>query len=420
MNVGQVFDTQLGLYASVLNRYYRIHQFDESISPDASYNCVSEALKDVRKLPGYEWLGEDGKVTLYDGKTGEAFDRPVLVGRQYMLKLNQLVLHKINARCGLGGPYAAVTQQPVGGKANHGGQRMGEMEVWAIQAYGAANILHEMMTVKSDDIEGRHQIYADMVQGKELQSGKRTAAFDGLCCEMRGLGLEVTLGKVLDIEEPIESKSCARRDRNNSNVKAKSLEEEYQVSHVDELEEDGKKMLEIPAGDYEPMVRPAAEPVLVSLGMGRNANKTKFDMSEEPLIDDIDENIELTLVDDFIDSETSDILAEMQGVQADLQQAHTSVKDAPAAEDEDLSICTLQIDNEDTGNLLGSDAARAAARAVRSSLWGDEPQETNDFPSFSELSSLSQQLSQLLLGEPSKETDKIFSDEDLTVTTNKE
>ena len=157
MNVGQVFDTQLGLYSSILNRYYRIHQFDESLSADASFNLVTEALAEVRRTPGYEWMGADGKVKLTDGRTGEVFDRPVLVGRQYMLKLNQLVVHKINARSGLGGPYAAVTQQPVGGKANHGGQRMGEMEVWAIQAYGASHLLHEMMTIKSDDIQGRHQ-----------------------------------------------------------------------------------------------------------------------------------------------------------------------------------------------------------------------------------------------------------------------
>jgi hypothetical protein len=159
---------------------------------------VKEALGEARKLPGCEWLGADGKVTLFDGKTGEPFDFPVLVGRQYMLKLNQLVLHKMNARSGLGGPYAAVTQQPVGGKANHGGQRLGEMEVWAIQSYGAAAILHEMMTVKADDIEGRHQVYSNIIRNNELTPGKKTAAFDGLCCQMRALGLEVTLGRVAE------------------------------------------------------------------------------------------------------------------------------------------------------------------------------------------------------------------------------
>jgi len=414
MNIGQVLDTQLGLYSSILNRYYRIHQFDEQITPDASYKLVKEALAEVRKLPGYEWLGEDGKVMLTDGKTGEPFDRPVLVGRQYMVKLNQLVLHKINARCGLGGPYAAVTQQPVGGKANHGGQRMGEMEVWAIQAYGAAAILHEMMTVKSDDVEGRHQIYSDMVQGKELTAGKRTAAFDGLCCEIRGLGLEVTLGKVLDVEDPVPSKSCTQKNNinnQNSKIAAKTLEEQYQVSRVEQIEEDGVKILEIPAGDYEPLIRPTAEPVLVSLGMGRNANKTKFDMSEEPLIDDIDdgdptiddaENTALALVDDFIESETAGILAEVALENERLEAAAKNTDDA--SEQSIRSVQIFHSNSAESGNvdLGGTEEAKAAVRAMKQSLWSDtnEAFVSNDFPSFTELSALSQQLSQLLLGEP--------------------
>lgn len=284
MNVGQVFDTQLGLYSQILNRYYRIHQFDESLTEDASFKLVNEALKEVRKLPGYEWLGENGKVKLTDGRTGEAFDRPVLVGRQYMLKLNQLVLHKVNARCGLGGPYAAVTQQPVGGKANHGGQRMGEMEVWAIQAYGASHVLHEMMTIKADDIQGRHEAYADMVQGKNVSGGGRTAAFDGLCCELRGLGLEVTLGKIVDDFEPVQDKKCSQESI------PKTLEEEYQVMSVDKVEQaDGVRILEIPAGDFVPQTRPLAAPIITSMTNGRNGSKPKMEISHEPLIDDIDE-----------------------------------------------------------------------------------------------------------------------------------
>ncbi len=304
MNVGQVFDTQLGLYSSILNRYYRIHQFDESVSKDASYNLVTEALAEVRKLPGYHWMGQNGKVTLTDGKTGEPFDRPVLVGRQYMLKLNQLVLHKINARSGLGGPYAAVTQQPVGGKANHGGQRMGEMEVWAIQAYGGAHVLNEMMTLKADDITGRHQAYADMVQGKNISPGGRTAAFDGLCCELRGLGLEVTLGKIVDTFEPVEDKSCSQI--------GKTLEEHYGVSSVSKLESDGQKMLEIPAGDYVPVLHPSGTPLITSLTNGRNGSKPKVEISQEPLIDDIEDGAEPAaddeLVSSFIDEETKDLL----------------------------------------------------------------------------------------------------------------
>ena len=136
MNVGQVFDTQLGLYSSILNRYYRIHQFDESIVAGCFLQSGnSKPSKKCANCQAMNGSKRTAKSNFIDGRTGEPFDRPVLVGRQYMLKLNQLVLHKINARSGLGGPYAAVTQQPVGGKANHGGQRMGEMEVWAIQAY---------------------------------------------------------------------------------------------------------------------------------------------------------------------------------------------------------------------------------------------------------------------------------------------
>ncbi|MBY0356868.1 MAG: DNA-directed RNA polymerase subunit beta [Candidatus Obscuribacterales bacterium] len=387
MNIGQVFDTQLGLYSSILNRYYRIHQFDESISPDASYKLVTEAMNEVRKLPGYDWLGEDGKALLFDGKTGEPFDRPVLVGRQYMLKLNQLVLHKINARSGLGGPYAAVTQQPVGGKANHGGQRMGEMEVWAIQAYGASHLLHEMMTVKSDDIQGRHQIYADIVQGKDSNAGGRTAAFDGLCCELRGLGLEVTLGKVLDIEVPQDDRNCTLTGKSRQ----ETLQEEYQVRTIDEVEADGVKILEMPAGDYEPVVRPAATPVLTSLNMGRNASKPRFDMSEEPLIDDIEEN-ESSMVDSFISNETEDIFV-----------APTEIKQEKTLEINSIQIAPLI----DDSYFASPDTAKAAARAIQQSIWGDDEEEATetmtDFPSMSELSSLSHQLSQLALDSPKEE-----------------
>ncbi len=287
MNVGQVFDTQLGLYSSILNRHYRIHQFDESITDDASFKLVKEALAEVRKTPGYEWMGEDGKVVLTDGRTGEPIDQPTLVGRQYMLKLNQLVLHKINARSGLGGPYAAVTQQPVGGKANHGGQRMGEMEVWAIQAYGGAYMLNEMMTIKADDIQGRHQAYADMVQGKNVQPGGRTAAFDGLCCEIRGLGLEVTLGRVVDSFEPAPDRTCSRI----ALPEDATLEEQLQVSSVEMLEDDsGQKILEVPGGDYEPVVRPPRLPMITSVTNGKNGRKPQFELTtQESLIDDIDE-----------------------------------------------------------------------------------------------------------------------------------
>ena len=404
MNIGQVFDTQLGLYSQILNRYYRIHQFDESLSADASYRLVNEALADVRKQPGYEWMGQDGKVVLCDGRTGEPFDRPVLVGRQYMLKLNQLVLHKINARSGLGGPYAAVTQQPVGGKANHGGQRMGEMEVWAIQAYGAANVLHEMMTVKSDDIAGRHQVYADIVQGKSAGAGGRTAAFDGLCCELRGLGLEVTLGQLVGAEDFVTARQVAEGER------AKTLEEEYQERHVEEIEEHGQRIVEVPAGDYEPMVRPMAVPVLQSLNPGRGASKPRFEMPE-PMMEEFDETGEDSLIRSFITAQVEEMRATDE--QADDLEAEAETETeievetvAPGKPNDHIldipSITTLEIFNKtetETSFQPDPDAAKAAARAIQMSLWGDDDEiaETTDFPSLTDLGSLSDQLSKMIL-----------------------
>jgi DNA-directed RNA polymerase subunit beta len=395
MNVGQVFDTQLGLYASILNRHYRIHQFDESLKADASFELVTQALEEVRKLPGYEWLEESGKVKLYDGRTGEPFDRPVLVGRQYMLKLNQLVLHKINARCGLGGPYAAVTQQPVGGKANHGGQRMGEMEVWAIQAYGASHVLHEMMTIKSDDIQGRHQAYADMVQGKELTAGGRTAAFDGLCCELRGLGLEVTLGQVVDAIAPMDDKTCSQPQD-----KPKTLEEEYQVSHVEKYSEGDKTIIEIPGGDYEPAVRPAPVPVITSLTNGRNGSKLRYEMSEEPLIDDIDEpeTAEDSLVSAFIDDTVSDILEEPKEL---IEKPHEEPKH------EEPKIESVMITEQAPTNL-----EQALAQTNNGTECGDA-QPMVDFPSMDELTKLTHQLARLRQRQKEQEEDE---DEEAKVT----
>lgn len=388
MNVGQVFDTQLGFYASILNRYYRIHQFDESLSEDATYRLVKDTLAQVRQLPGYEWLGENGKVQLIDGRTGEAFDRPVLVGRQYMLKLNQLVLHKINARSGLGGPYAAVTQQPVGGKANHGGQRLGEMEVWAIQAFGAASLLNEMMTVKSDDIQGRHQVYSDIVQGKNAQGGGRTAAFDGLCCELRGLGLEVTLGQVMD--------SNAESNKRKTDT-PKSLEEEYQVKQVEEIEEDGKRILQIPAGDYEPVIRPPAPPLILSPTNKKNAAPLQFDTSEEPLIDDIDEDSTNSLLETFIDNETKDILNPVA------QPEFTSAESTVSSDDTGSNDTGIDSGSKEQNN--DPEETRTIAADSNTHNLKDPVMEMADFPSIAEIRSLSQRLAILLQEEQAKQNE---------------
>jgi len=134
-----------------------------------------------------------GKIQLYDGRTGEPFNQRTTVGFMYMLKLHHLVDDKIHARAT--GPYSLITQQPLGGKARTGGQRFGEMEVWALEAYGAAYILQELLTVKSDDVEGRTKIYESMVKGTNKLEAGMPVAFDVLCNELKGLGMNLTLEK---------------------------------------------------------------------------------------------------------------------------------------------------------------------------------------------------------------------------------
>jgi DNA-directed RNA polymerase subunit beta len=138
-------------------------------------------------------LPPGGKVRLRDGRTGEYFDLPVTVGYIYMLKLHHLVDDKIHARAT--GPYSLITQQPLGGKARTGGQRFGEMEVWGLEAYGAAHVLQELLTVKSDDVEGRTKIYESMVKGKNSLEAGTPVSFDVLCNEIRGLCLNIYLEK---------------------------------------------------------------------------------------------------------------------------------------------------------------------------------------------------------------------------------
>ena len=152
-----------------------------------------------KKVEGYTWIGDGkdgstgGKSTLYDGRTGEAFHQPVVVGIIYMLKLGHLVADKIHARAV--GPYSLVTQQPLGGKAQYGGQRFGEMEVWALEAYGAAYTLQELLTVKSDDVQGRTRIYEAIVKGDNNLEAGTPESFNVLIKEMQSLGLDVRPGR---------------------------------------------------------------------------------------------------------------------------------------------------------------------------------------------------------------------------------
>jgi DNA-directed RNA polymerase subunit beta len=156
------------------------------------FNGAKEA--DIEHMLEMAGLDRSGQVTLYDGRTGEAFDRRVTVGYIYMLKLHHLVDDKIHARSI--GPYSLVTQQPLGGKAQFGGQRFGEMEVWALEAYGAAYTLQEMLTVKSDDVAGRTKVYEAIVRGDDTFEAGIPESFNVLVKEMRSLGLNVELTSV--------------------------------------------------------------------------------------------------------------------------------------------------------------------------------------------------------------------------------
>jgi len=194
MNVGQIFECLLGLAGSVLNQNYRIMPFDERYEKEASRKLIFSELYRAKKNTGLSWLFEPdfpGKTRLFDGRTGEAFDQPVTVGKAYMLKLIHQVDDKIHARST--GPYALVTQQPLRGRANHGGQRVGEMEVWAIEGFGAANILQEMLTIKSDHINARSKVLGAIVSGESVpKPSGPSECFRLLIRELRCLGIEIS------------------------------------------------------------------------------------------------------------------------------------------------------------------------------------------------------------------------------------
>ncbi|MCF7762838.1 MAG: DNA-directed RNA polymerase subunit beta, partial [Verrucomicrobia bacterium] len=195
MNVGQVLETHLGWAARILGMRFATPVFDGIKEKD-----IRGYLKDA-KLP------EHGKVLLTDGRTGDKFDQEIVVGYIYMMKLGHLVADKIHARAV--GPYSLVTQQPLGGKAQYGGQRFGEMEVWAMEAYGAAYTLQELLTVKSDDVQGRTRIYESIVKGDNALEAGVPESFNVLVKEMQSLGLDVKVGYTNPIDQPAQPPSLA-------------------------------------------------------------------------------------------------------------------------------------------------------------------------------------------------------------------
>jgi DNA-directed RNA polymerase subunit beta len=220
MNVGQVFECLLGWAGHTLGVRFKITPFDEMYGEESSRRIVHGKLQEARDETGKNWVynpDDPGKIMVFDGRTGEPFDRPVTIGVAYMLKLVHLVDDKIHARST--GPYSLVTQQPLGGKAQQGGQRFGEMEVWALEAFGAAYTLQELLTVKSDDMQGRNEALNAIVKGKAIPRPGTPESFKVLMRELQSLGLDIAVHKVetqadgssLDVEVDLMADQGTRR-----------------------------------------------------------------------------------------------------------------------------------------------------------------------------------------------------------------
>ena len=193
MNVGQIYECLLGLAGKYLGEHYKIFSFDEIYGPEASRSLVFSKLYEARCKTGFKWLFNSkypGKIRLFDGRTGDCYHQPVTVGQAYMLRLVHMVDDKIHMRST--GPYSLVTQQPLRGRSKQGGQRLGEMEVWALEGYGAAFTLLEMLTVKSDDLTGRMTLWSNLILNKDLTIGT-PEAFKVLICELQALCLDIGL-----------------------------------------------------------------------------------------------------------------------------------------------------------------------------------------------------------------------------------
>ena len=226
MNIGQVMELHLGMAARTLGIHIATPVFDGASDEDI-WDTVKEA-----------GMADDAKTVLYDGRTGEPFDNRISVGVMYMIKLHHMVDDKLHARSV--GPYSLVTQQPLGGKAQFGGQRFGEMEVWALEAYGAANVLQEILTYKSDDVIGRTRAYEAIVKGERIPKPGLPESFRVLVKELQSLGLDMKVldadRNVLDLRELDEDEVMTRPD--NTEITPEMLEAQEAIVAQAEAEEE--------------------------------------------------------------------------------------------------------------------------------------------------------------------------------------
>ena len=206
MNVGQLYECLLGLAGNKLNRRFKILPFDELYGQEVSRILINKKLREASLEKNAAWLFNPyspGKMVLIDGRTGKEFENPITVGNAYMLKLIHLVDDKMHARAT--GPYSLVTQQPLGGKAQHGGQRFGEMEVWALEGFGAAYTLKELLTIKSDDMQGRNDTLNAIVKGQLIPTSGIPESFKVLLQELRSIGLDISTYR---LEKFSSNKTC--------------------------------------------------------------------------------------------------------------------------------------------------------------------------------------------------------------------
>ena len=264
MNVGQIFECLLGLAGEKLGKRYKVSPFDEVYGEEASRILVNQKLKQASIKTNCDWIFNPyypGKILLKDGRTGEFFDNPITVGKSYILKLIHLVEDKIHARAT--GPYSMITEQPLAGKSQKGGQRFGEMEVWAIEAYGCSNTLQELLTIKSDDIDGRNDMYEAILVRKDVEKPTPSIpeSFSALVRELNALGLDFSMKKFdggfssttktkqikkdlfFELENRLKLRALVARKKSEQFSKSGILSEKNDFLLIQKLEEK-KKILE--------------------------------------------------------------------------------------------------------------------------------------------------------------------------------
>ena len=261
MNVGQIFECLLGLAGEKLGKRYKVSPFDEVYGIEASRILVNQKLKEASIKTDCPWLFNPyypGKILLKDGRTGEFFDNPITVGKSYILKLIHLVEDKIHARAT--GPYSMITEQPLAGKSQKGGQRFGEMEVWAIEAYGCSNTLQELLTIKSDDIDGRNDMYEAILVRKDIEKPTPSIpeSFSALIRELNALGLDFSLRKFqggflsttdvkeiekdlfIELEDRLKLRALVAKKKLEQFSKITSLSDKYDFLKIEKLKEKSK------------------------------------------------------------------------------------------------------------------------------------------------------------------------------------